>query len=173
MNVLVVHAHPAPDSFVAHLREVTVNALGGGGHEVDLCDLYGEGTDAVGQRGRLDGADGLVLVHPTWWGGHPTILKRWFEEVVGDVAAGPRPPGARVRPLRHLRKLAVVTTHGSPHWVNRLQGEPGRCTTMRALRSVMHPRARCRWLACYGLDRIDDGERAAFARRVGRALARW
>ena len=47
MRVLVVHAHPLRDSFAAVLRDVIVAKLREGDHEVDLCDLYGEGFDPV------------------------------------------------------------------------------------------------------------------------------
>jgi putative NADPH-quinone reductase len=198
VRVLVVYAHPADDSFVAHLRDLTVRALGSGGHQLDVVDLYGDGFDPLdptgerahgnpdatpddpgctwgNQRGRLERAEGLVLVHPTWWGGQPAILKGWFDGVVGDLGPPAARPGSAGdgRPLGRIRRLAVVTTHGSARWVNHLQGEPGRCTTMRALRTVLHPHARRQWLACYGLDRIGPADRARFAARVSRVLARW
>jgi NAD(P)H dehydrogenase (quinone) len=190
MKVLIVHAHPADDSFVAHMRDVVAATLRAGGHELDVADLYREGFDPLpsGERGpspggderaladqwsRLSRAQGLVFVHPTWWGGQPAILKGWFDRVLANAAVTGGEGHNRRRALHHVRRLAAVTTHGSPRWVNRLQGEPGRCTSMRALRAAVHPRARCQWLACYGLDRSGDGERARFADRVAQALARW
>jgi putative NADPH-quinone reductase len=196
VRVALVYAHPSPDSFTAHLRDAARGTLSGGGHEVDLIDLYAERFDPVlgsdewlnrceggpnwpepdQQARRLSAANGLLLVHPTWWGGHPAVLKGWFDRVLGPGVAYPLPgwpAHRRTRGLRHVRRLTVVTTHGSSRLVNGLQGEPGRCTVMRALRTSVHPLARARWLACYGMDRNTSEDRARFVARVQRHLGAW
>jgi NAD(P)H dehydrogenase (quinone) len=66
----------------------------------------------------------------------------------------------------------VVTTHGSPKWVNMLQGEPGKRIYGRHVRSLCSPQARVRWIALYGIDRCDDAARAAFLDRVSEAMRR-
>lgn len=40
MKVLIVHAHPEPQSFTAALRDKAVATLQGQGHEVQVSDLY-------------------------------------------------------------------------------------------------------------------------------------
>ncbi|MDQ0123481.1 NAD(P)H dehydrogenase (quinone) [Pseudomonas lini] len=40
MNVLIVHAHPEPQSFTAALRDQAVQTLQSNGHEVRVSDLY-------------------------------------------------------------------------------------------------------------------------------------
>jgi NAD(P)H dehydrogenase (quinone) len=40
MNVLIVHAHPEPNSFTAALRDQAVATLEAQGHEVQVSDLY-------------------------------------------------------------------------------------------------------------------------------------
>ncbi|AYC32504.1 flavodoxin family protein [Pseudomonas cavernae] len=40
MNVLIVHAHPEPQSFTAALRDLAVETLRGQGHQVQVSDLY-------------------------------------------------------------------------------------------------------------------------------------
>lgn len=40
MKVLIVHAHPEPQSFTAALRDQGVSTLQGLGHEVQVSDLY-------------------------------------------------------------------------------------------------------------------------------------
>ena len=47
MRMLVIFAHPLEDSFAAALRDIVVETLSAGGHEVDLCDLYEETFDPV------------------------------------------------------------------------------------------------------------------------------
>ena len=195
MHVLVVFAHPDHRSFCGRLLGTATGALTGAGHTVDLLDLHAEGFDPVlaehewadrlrGGRApelaahdaRLRRAYALVLVHPTWWGGQPAILKGWLDR----TWPLPSSPGLRRwfpvlpsrRPLGNLRRVVVVTTHGSPRRVNRLQGEPGRLVARRGLRGVVHPLARTRFLACYGLDGDDPGGREAFVARVARELGR-
>jgi hypothetical protein len=66
----------------------------------------------------------------------------------------------------------VVTTHGSPKRVNLVQGESGRRLVMRSLRLLVHPRARRRWVAYYGIDRDEPARRDAFVARVAAELGR-
>lgn len=193
-SVLVVHAHPDPDSFSAALRDRVCATLTGQGHRVDVLDLYAEGFDPVlsahevvthrtgladrpelaGHAERLRAADTLVLVYPTWWGGPPAILKGWFDRVWCEGVAYTLPPGGdRIRPLlRTVRDLVVVTTCGSPRWVNALQGEPGRRTIRWGLRTLLHPRVRTRWLCLYGMDTNTAAQRSGYLDEVASALGR-
>lgn len=195
MNVLVVSAHPVPQSFTNHLRDRAVAALRAAGHEVRVTDLYAEPFEArlsldewqnhladaaskpaiAGHADDLRWAEALVLVYPTWWSGMPAIMKGWIDRVWVTGVAYDLPPGtARIRArLRRVRRLVVVTTHGSSWWVNALEGQVGRLLTMRALRLLCHPLARRRWLALYEMDRITDADRERFARRVERAMAKF
>ena len=50
MRVLVIHAHPVETSFNRALFNTTVAALQQAGHEVDACNLYDEGFEAVLSR---------------------------------------------------------------------------------------------------------------------------
>src|SRR4028118_1098159 len=101
MRVLVLYAHPNPESYGAALHRTVVSALEGAGHEVDDCDLYAEGFDPVltyeervnyldvpGNRRnvdpyvrRLEQAEGLILVYPVWNFGFPAILKGFLDRV--------------------------------------------------------------------------------------------
>ncbi|MGE4218347.1 MAG: NAD(P)H-dependent oxidoreductase [Alphaproteobacteria bacterium] len=63
MNVLIVHAHPEPQSFNAAMTHTAVAALTAAGHTVTVSDLYATGFDASSSRrnfatvhdaGRLD-----------------------------------------------------------------------------------------------------------------------
>ncbi len=47
MNVLIVFAHPEPQSFNGALRDVAVDALTSAGHQVEVSDLYAAGFKAV------------------------------------------------------------------------------------------------------------------------------
>ena len=187
MNALVVFCHPVEDSLGAAVRDRAVEGLRAGGHDVDLLDLYADGfeprVDAdewTGARpaaqdpmlqphlARLRAADAVVFVYPTWFGGPPAMLKGWLDRVWVEGVAFTRRPGSN-RPrarLTQIRRIVVVTTHGSSKWVNAVQGEPGKRLVRRWLRVLCHPLARSRWIAMYGVDRSDAARREAFLTRV-------
>jgi putative NADPH-quinone reductase len=194
VTALVVYCHPDEASFVAHLRDRAVAGLEAAGHEVDLVDLYadgftpelsgdewrrmlgrGPGNLAAAERygPRLRAAEVVVFVYPTWWGGLPAMLTGWLDRVlVMGVAFTRRPDSARIRgDLKALRRLVVVTTHGSSKLFNALEGEPGKRQIGRWLRSMAHPLARTKWVALYGLDQASEQQRRAFAARVEADLA--
>jgi putative NADPH-quinone reductase len=191
MRFLVIYAHPLDTSFQSAIHRRVVKALADAGHEVDDCDLYAEGFQPVltaAERSayheveadrapvekhieRLLACQGLVFVFPTWWYGMPAILKGyidrvWLPGVAFEVVAG------RTRPLlQHIERFGVVTTYGSPWWLNKLVlGNPGRKVFMRGIRHLFSRRARTLWLAQYGLDYIDDATRAEFLRKIDSRL---
>jgi NAD(P)H dehydrogenase (quinone) len=195
VRVLVVYAHPLEDSFVAAVRQRALAGLASAGHDVDLMDLYAEGfapsltedewrahragiaakpADVKAHAERLRRAQALVLVYPTWWGGQPAILKGWLDRVWVEGVAYTLPEGANhIRPLlRDVRRLVAVTTHGSPKWINAVEGEPGKRIVLRQMRSLCHPLVRTRWLALYGVDQSDEAKRRAFLEKVERSMSR-
>lgn len=99
MNILIVLAHPDASSFNHALARAVEDALTAAGHEVSLRDLYSEGFDPVLPAAELASAcelpadieawcrevasaDGLVIVHPNWWGSPPAMLKGWIDRVI-------------------------------------------------------------------------------------------
>jgi putative NADPH-quinone reductase len=195
MNVLVVYAHPDPCSFVAAVRDIVVETLTRNGHRVDLVDLAADGFDArlsedewLGQKSgaalppeigdyadRLKAAEALVFVYPTWWSGPPALLKGWLERVfVTGVAYDVSGPSTRLRGrLQGIRRVSVVTTHGSPRAVNTLQGPTGRRLFLRQVRALCGLRVRTSWVALYNVDSSDEPSRTAFLKRVEQSFARW
>ena len=98
-KVTVILAHPDPESFNHAIAAAAVDALSAVGHDVRLHDLYAEGFDPImsaseiPQEAALPGAiathceeiaaaDGIVVVHPNWWGQPPAILKGWIDRVL-------------------------------------------------------------------------------------------
>ncbi|WP_030245540.1 NAD(P)H-dependent oxidoreductase [Streptomyces sp. NRRL S-350] len=96
-------AHPRPGSFNHALYEAVVDELRGRGCEVRAHDLYAEGFDpmltteetgtvaAADQssdlrlalhRAEVATLDGLVLIHPNWWGMPPAVLAGWVQRVL-------------------------------------------------------------------------------------------
>ncbi|MFZ9040352.1 MAG: NAD(P)H-dependent oxidoreductase [Ilumatobacteraceae bacterium] len=194
MKVLVVHCHPNPASLVAAAKDRVLAGLDAAGHEVRITDLYadgfrpelspeewhrhhvaGVGDDLSRHADDLRWAEGLVFVYPTWWSGQPAMLKGWMDRVWASGVAWELPDGARVlRPLlTDIRRLAVVTTHGSSKWINSIEGESGKRTVFRSLRSLCSGRVRTSWTAIYGLDRADEATRRAWLDRVELRFSRF
>jgi putative NADPH-quinone reductase len=190
-RVLVVYCHPLADSFTAAVRDRVLHSLGPA--EVRLTDLYGEGFDpaftAAERRSHrepgidpslerhaddLRWCDTIALVYPTWWSGQPAMLKGWIDRVWVNGVAWELPDGAdRIRPLlTNVRRLVVVTTHGSSKLVNAVEGEGGKRTVARSLRLMCHRTARTSWIALYDTDRSTPADRERFLRRVERRVER-
>lgn len=97
--ILLLLGHPAPESFNAAIAERCRVALEAAGHEVVFHDLCAEGfdpalpaaefpknapLDAVVRHhvDELRAADGIVVVHPNWWGMPPAVLVGWIDRVL-------------------------------------------------------------------------------------------
>ncbi len=98
MRVLVILGHPQQGSFNHAIAAEAMETLMGLGHEVVFHDLYAEGFDPllpsgeIPEEGPVDAsiqqhcaelatADGIIVVHPNWWGQPPAILKGWVDRV--------------------------------------------------------------------------------------------
>jgi putative NADPH-quinone reductase len=193
MRVLVLHAHPNPESYNAALFRLALERLKACGHDVDACDLYEEEFQPVLSRAeragyhaipanrspveayvrRLEQAEALVLVYPVWNFGLPAILKGFFDRVFLPGVSF-RIVDGLVRPnLQHVRKLMVVTTYGGPRWRAFLVGDPPRKYATRVLRALIKPTASRSYLAHYDMNRSTDATRKAFLARVDAALAQF
>jgi putative NADPH-quinone reductase len=189
----MVYCHPDPDSFCAAARDRALAGLASGDHDVRLTDLYADGFDpVVNEHERrtydqpgvapelqsyaddLSWAETLVLVYPTWWSGQPAMLKGWIDRVWAAGVAWEMPEGARVvRPLlTDVRRIVVVTTHGSSKLINALQGEAGKRTVTRSIRAMCSRRVRTTWCARYAIDTCDATKRHSFLERVETTLGK-
>lgn len=198
MNVLVVSAHPSSASFNAALAATVISTISELGHVVRHRDLYAENFDPVFSAYErlhhvgdvsekletlatlkphvedLRWCESIVFVYPTWWSSQPAILKGWIDRILMNEVAWVLPEGAvRIKPLlTQIRRIVVVTTHGSSKLVNALQGESGKRTMFRSVRLMMHRRTRCSWIAMYGLDNATDADRRRFTETVIRRTRR-
>ena len=102
------------------------------------------------------------------------MLKGWMDRVWASGVAWELPEGSNlVKPLlRDVRRLLIVTSHGSSKWVNILEGESGKRTIIRSLRAMCRRRVRTRWVAIYGIDTCSSAKRATFLDRVEQAATR-
>lgn len=191
MRALLVLAHPLSDSLCAHLAAEARTALEARGVSVDLLDLHAEhfapaltaeerrlygspepGPDIVALQQRLAAADMLVLVFPTWWFSLPAMLKGWFERVWSPGFAFA--PGTPIRPLlTGLKSVVVVTTLGSPWWVDRLvMRQPVRRVLKTGLVFPCAPKAKFEMLSLYGVETVDGATVERFVGRIRKAIGR-
>lgn len=92
-------AHPDTASFNHALASAVTRVLSASGHHVSSHDLYAEGFDPLLPSDELAAvcdlpapiaawceeialADGIVIIHPNWWGQPPAILKGWVDRVM-------------------------------------------------------------------------------------------
>lgn len=99
MNILLVLAHPDKNSFNHAIAETCKKRLIENGHSVVYHDLYEENFDPllfkeeIPKNGQVNeliqkhcndlvNSDGIIVIHPNWWGQPPAILKGWIDRVI-------------------------------------------------------------------------------------------
>lgn len=130
MSVLIVTAHPDPESLTRAIARALARALeGDGAAPVAVADLDAEAfdprftladrhayrtghdapADVAAERARLDHVDDLVLVFPVYWWSMPALLKGWVDRVFGNGWAFRVGPDGRI-----VRLLGDLTVHFVP-----------------------------------------------------------
>jgi NAD(P)H dehydrogenase (quinone) len=99
MKVTVILAHPDKGSFKSAIAGAAIETLNTNGHEVAFHDLYrekfppilpaneipnGASLPRIIRRhcSEISKADGIIIIHPNWWGQPPAILKGWIDRVL-------------------------------------------------------------------------------------------
>ena len=99
MNISVILAHPNGESFNHAIAVEAVNELKQNGHEIFFHDLYAEKFDPLLPEEEIPKdaslpyeierhcreiteAEGIIIIHPNWWGQPPAILKGWVDRVI-------------------------------------------------------------------------------------------
>jgi NAD(P)H dehydrogenase (quinone) len=99
MKISVILAHPNEKSFNHAVALTAVERLRMNGHAVSFHDLYKERFDPmlpyeefpkdaplpenIAQHCKeIANADGIIIVHPNWWGQPPAILKGWVDRII-------------------------------------------------------------------------------------------
>lgn len=99
MKILVILAHPNKKSFNHAIASIAVKTLTQNGHQVFFHDLYEERfnpilpaeeipkeaslTPVIEQHcTEIAEADGVIIIHPNWWGQPPAILTGWIDRVI-------------------------------------------------------------------------------------------
>ncbi len=196
MKCLIVTTHPLNDSLCKLLARHVENKLTQIGHEVTIEDLYAENfepaltaperksyygesydsSNIAEQANRLQDAEALVLLFPTWWFGFPAMLKGWFDRVWGPgVAYDHASDFGPIKPrLDNLRKVLVVTTLGSPWWVDRLvMWQPVKRIMKLALLGACTKKSKLQFLSLYNSEKLNEERIAAFKNKIEKAIATW
>ena len=104
MEISVILAHPYPESFNHAIYQTVLETLKKNGHQIQAHNLYEEGFNpllegselATGEtsdplvlqhRQEIKKAQGIVIIHPNWWGQPPAILKGWTDRVLRSGVA--------------------------------------------------------------------------------------
>ena len=104
MNISIILAHPNPGSFNHAIASAAADTLRQNGHAVILHDLYQQhfppllsatelqtntklDQPVAGHCTEIAAADGIIIVHPNWWGMPPAILKGWIDRVLRPEVA--------------------------------------------------------------------------------------
>ena len=99
MKISLILAHPDKNSFNHAIADTARNYLQIKGHDVTFHDLYDEGFDPVLHAQEIPAdapvpeairpvckeiasAEGIIIIHPNWWGQPPAILKGWIDRVI-------------------------------------------------------------------------------------------
>jgi len=99
MNIIVILGHPTKGSFNHAIADTAVSKLRENGYEVIYHDLYAEKFDPllsgeeIPKEAELDpliekhcreikDADGIIIIHPNWWGQPPAILKGYVDRII-------------------------------------------------------------------------------------------
>jgi NAD(P)H dehydrogenase (quinone) len=146
MNILLILAHPNKTSLNHAIAQTAAQTLQKLGHCVIFHDLYEEKFDPLMQATEifsdkqldvtieqhcreLAQADGVVVVHPNWWGQPPAILKGWIDRVVRDEVAyrfveGDSGEGVPVGLLKASKAVVFNTSNTNPERELRVFGDP-------------------------------------------------
>ncbi len=96
MNVLVILGHPNPCSYNHAIAKTVVDTLQQLEHTVIFHDLYAEKFNPILEQTEMQtltdpqvrrytedlaNADGIVIVHPVWWGMPPAVVTGWVDRV--------------------------------------------------------------------------------------------
>ena len=146
MNISLVLAHPDPRSFNHAIAGAAAQQLQANGHRVCFHDLYAERFDPVLPAAEISSnaalpeevaqhcreistADGIVIVHPNWWGQPPAILKGWVDRVLRPGVAynfleGDSGEGVPVGLLKARAVLVFNTANTPPERERNVFGDP-------------------------------------------------
>jgi len=139
MKIVLISAHPNPNSLNGSVKTTVARGFRDAGHDVREIDLYEERFDPVlvvnetrrrrdlhldpdtaRYRELLAWADRLVFVYPLWWQGPPAIMKGFIDRVIVSNFAytyeGKKKGALLPNGLFRGKSAWVVYTSDTPRW---------------------------------------------------------
>jgi putative NADPH-quinone reductase len=146
MEIFVILGHPGKWSFNHAIAATVVETLRNDGHAVHFHDLCEERFDPLLPAGEIPkdapleasierhcieiaAADGIVVIHPNWWGQPPAILKGWVDRVIRPGVAyefieGDSGEGVPVGLLKAKAAVVFNTSNTEPEREIKAFGDP-------------------------------------------------
>jgi len=146
MNVLIILGHPDSNSFNHAIAETCKNILITNGHTVIFHDLQKDGfnpiinANEIPKHGQIDNvikkhcddlvkSDGIIIIHPNWWGQPPAIMKGWIDRVIRpgvayEFAEGDNGEGTPIGLLKAQVGLVFNTSNTSEYRENNIFKDP-------------------------------------------------
>ena len=104
MKISLILAHPNNKSFNFAIFKKTIETLKNNNHLIYSHDLYKEnfnplltgeelGFDKINDKliklhcWEIQKSDGIIIIHPNWWGQPPAILKGWVDRILRENVA--------------------------------------------------------------------------------------
>jgi len=184
------------NSLCKKLTQEVVLELQQAGHEVILEDLYQKQFTAIlseaerqsyyaeeyndsalkEEVAHLLAAEAIVLLFPTWWFAFPAILKGWFDRVwAPGIAYNHASDYGPIKPLLiNLEKMLVVTTLGSPWWVDYLiLWRPVKRNLKIALLMTCAPQCKLQFLSLYQCEKLEQSKVNKYIAKIKKTLSNW
>jgi putative NADPH-quinone reductase len=146
MKILIVLAHPDSSSFNHAIADIVVKGLQDADHTAIFHDLYRErfdpllSTPEIPKNALLSpvlnkhcteavSADGIIIIHPNWWGQPPAILKGWVDRIFRPGIAyefkeGDSGEGVPIGLLQAKTALVFTSSNTSPERERDIFGDP-------------------------------------------------
>jgi len=146
MNILLILAHPDKKSFNHAIANLCKKRLVENGHSVIFHDLHDEKFDPIitseeiPRSGKINdlvrkhcddltSCDGIIIIHPNWWGQPPAILKGWIDRIIRPGIAygfieGDNGEGVPVGILKAKTGIVINTSNTNETRENEVFGDP-------------------------------------------------
>jgi NAD(P)H dehydrogenase (quinone) len=132
-HVLIILAHPNPDSFNHAISKTVEARLLQKGHLVHVRDLYKMGfdpilsleewkrydsqsgeisQDVITEQAEIQWANHLILIYPTWWWSPPAMMKGYLDRVFTPVFAFEADIEG-IRGKLQNKKVSIIQTTGA------------------------------------------------------------
>jgi len=196
MNCLIVTTHPLNDSLCKALSNYVIKKIEEKGYEIEVEDLYAKNfepaltiaeresyysgdfnqSELSEQIKKLKKAETLILLFPTWWFSFPAMLKGWFDRVwCPGVAYNHASDLGAIKPLLdNLENVLVITTLGSPWWVDRLiMRQPVKKVIKTALLGTCAKNSKLKFLSLYKSEELNNQKVLTFKHKIDKVINSW